>query len=178
MKFKISILFLVLAGTFVYFVFKGNYFSVNQKVVVGNEAPSSETIFNMFYKADLRDYLGNKVSIDKNDVHGQQDVIIHLWASWCGPCVNEVPELIEYSKKNPDVKFIIVSLDEYQDDIAKFMKSFPDFNSGNYTKIWDGPKTLSNFFNADRLPMSLILKKNKSEPQIVKSVVDWKNLKL
>ena len=108
----------------------------------------------------------------------QQDVIIHFWASWCGPCVNEVPELIEFSKKNRDIKFIIISLDEYQDDIAKFLKSFPEFNSEKYIKIWDGPNTLSKYLNADRLPMSVILRKNNNEPQFIKSVVNWKSVKL
>lgn len=181
MKLKISLIFVVLASVFVFFVFKGGYLNV------GSDKPalertdgklSSESVLNTIYKADLRDYTGNKFKVDKTALHDQQDVIVHLWASWCGPCVNEVPELIEFSVKHPEVKFVIVSLDEYQDDIAKFMKSFPQFNTDRYIRVWDGDNTFAKFLNADRLPMSVILKKNNNEPVVVKSVVDWKTLKL
>lgn len=180
MKLKITVIFLLLSATFIYFVFKGKYFSVNQgpDVTVSKDALTAEAVFNKFQGSDLRDYKGNKISIDKAALQGHQSVIIHLWASWCGPCVNEVPELIEYSKKNPDVKFIIVSLDDLQDDIAKFLKSFPEFDSEKFIKIWDGPSSISKYLDADRLPMSVIIRKDKNEPQFIKSVVDWKHLEL
>lgn len=181
MKLKISILFLIIAGVFVYFVFKGNYFSLNKKTESSAKQGvlASEDILNKLYAStDLKDYQGNKISIAKGALDDHRAVIIHLWASWCGPCVNEVPELIEYSKKNPDVKFVIISMDEFQEEVAKFLKSFPEFNSDNYIKILDGPNSLSKFLNADRLPMSIIIRKDKDEPQIVKSVVRWKSLEL
>ncbi|MBY0553944.1 redoxin family protein [bacterium] len=181
MKLKISLIFIGLAALFIFFVFKGGYLNIgsDKPSAQSKEAKlSSESVLNTIYSADLRDYTGNKFKVDNTALSSQQDVIVHLWASWCGPCVNEVPELIEFSEKHPDVKFVIVSLDEYQDDIAKFMKSFPEFNNSRYIRVWDGDNTFAKFLNADRLPMSVILKKNNNEPVVVKSVVDWKTLKL
>lgn len=85
---------------------------------------------------------------------------------------------MEYSKKNPDIKFVIISLDEDKNDIAKFLQSFPEFNSDKYIKIWDVPNGLAQVFNADRLPMSVVIRKNNDKPQFIKSVVDWKSLRL
>lgn len=181
MKLKISLIFVVLAAVFVFFVFKGGYLTKGfDKPATENKAGvlTSESVLEHIYTSDVRDYKGNKFKIDKSSLGAGHDVIVHLWASWCGPCVNEVPELIEFSKTNPEVKFLIISLDEYQDDIAKFMKSFPEFNSSRYIQVWDGDNNFAKFLNADRLPMSVILKKNNSEPQVVKSVVDWKTFKL
>lgn len=180
MKLKMTLLFLILSAIFVYFVFKGSYFSFNKSAETAGikDSLTYEAILNKFYASNLKDYQGSKISITNEALKGRQMVIIHLWASWCGPCVNEVPELIAYSNKNPDIKFVIISLDQNQDDIAKFLKSFPEFNSDRYIKIWDDSSVLSKFLDADRLPMSFILRKGKSEPQIVKSVVDWKTLKL
>ncbi len=180
MKIKITLAFLVLSILFVFLVFKGKYFSVNQgpEVAGTKNVLTSEAVVGKFETSDLRDYKGNKISIAKASLAGHQGIIIHLWASWCAPCVNEVPELIAYAKKNPDVKFIIVSLDDIQDDIAKFLKSFPEFDSDKFIKIWDGPNAISKYLDADRLPMSVIIRKDKPEPQIVKSVVDWKTFKL
>lgn len=181
MKLKITLLFVVLASVFVFYVFKGGYLTiVQEKPAVESKVGvlTSESVLNKIYSSDLRDYAGDKFKVDKDTLNAQQHVIIHLWASWCGPCVNEVPELIEFSKTNAHVKFVIISLDEYQNDISKFMKSFPEFNSEHYIRVWDGDNTFAKFLNADRLPMSVILKKNNNEPVVVKSVVDWKSLKL
>jgi thiol-disulfide isomerase/thioredoxin len=181
MKLKLTLVFVVLAGAFSYYVFKGGYFSGFGEpavTVISQADVTSEVLFNKLYSAELRDYEGSKIVIDKSAVNAERDVIVHLWASWCGPCVNEVPELIHYSKQNPNVEFVIISLDEYQDDIAKFMKSFHEFNSNRFIRIWDGDNTFVKLLNADRLPMSVIMRKSSNQPQIVKSVVDWKSLKL
>lgn len=180
MRLKITAAFLLLSVVFTYLVFKGKYFSVNQGPEVKSKtaALTSGAIFDKLQSSELRDYKGNKISVDKAALAIHQGVIVHLWASWCGPCVNEVPELIAYSKAHPEVKFVIVSLDEQQDDISKFLKSFPDFDSDKFIRIWDGPSSISKFLDADRLPMSVIMRKDKAEPQVVKSVVDWKNLRL
>lgn len=180
MRLKITAAFLLLSVIFTFLVFKGKYFSVNQGPEVKDAAAalSSEAIFTKLQTSELRDYKGNKISVDKGALNAHHSVVVHLWASWCGPCVNEVPELIAFSKAHPEVKFIIVSLDDQQDDISKFLKSFPEFDSDKFIRIWDGPSSISKYLDADRLPMSVIMRKDKSEPQVIKSVVDWKNLKL
>lgn len=183
MRLKISLVFLVIAGVFVYFVFAGKYFSFSSNTESSNSQGvarplTSEQILNQLYSSDLRDYKGNKLTLEKTVIGSPEFLIIHLWASWCSPCVNEVPELVSYAQKHPDVKFIVVSLDQYQDDIAKFLKSFPEFNSDRFIKIWDGDNKFSKFINADRLPMTIIIRAQKPEPQIVQSVVDWKFLQL
>ena len=39
-----------------------------------------------------------------------QPLFIHFWAKWCEPCVEEIPQLIEFSKQ-VDVTILAVSLD-------------------------------------------------------------------
>jgi len=49
-------------------------------------------------------------------------VILHVWASWCGPCRNEMPELSRWILEHPDVPLLVVSVDESQKDAADFLK--------------------------------------------------------
>ncbi|MEK6627647.1 MAG: TlpA disulfide reductase family protein [Bdellovibrionota bacterium] len=174
MKLKVSVLFLILAAALTYVLLNDSYFSSSsEKIGVGQETLSKQAIYEKLYAADLKDYKGSKITIAKGLLIDEQAVIIHLWASWCGPCVGEVPELIEFSNKNPKIKFIIISLDETQEGISKFLISFPHFDSEKYIKIWDDTKSLSKFFNVDRLPMSVVIRPNKLEPQFIRAPVAW-----
>lgn len=183
MKLKIKFflwttVFLIFSIIFIYVVFKGNYLPVADRVDIlqtKQQLSSSQDILSKLSATELKDYQGNKIKLDVS-IPFKKTIIIHLWASWCEPCVNEIPELIAYSKNKVDTKFIIISLDENRDDITKFLKSFPDFNSERFIKIWDESNQLSKFLNADRLPMSIIINKDQSEPRFIRSVVDWKNI--
>jgi len=62
-------------------------------------------------KLSLRDLEGNKVRM--SDYQGRV-VVLNFWATWCGPCKEELPRLAtiaqDYASKN--VAFILASIDE------------------------------------------------------------------
>ncbi|HOM98885.1 MAG TPA: TlpA disulfide reductase family protein [Acidobacteriota bacterium] len=47
-------------------------------------------------------------------------VVVNFWATWCGPCREEFPELVDLGRKYMDrgVVLITVSMDEPQDEEA------------------------------------------------------------
>ncbi len=54
-------------------------------------------------------------------------LVVNFWASWCGPCIREIPwfEKTIYAMPGKPVKLILVSLDfgdEYPQGIAAFAK--------------------------------------------------------
>lgn len=180
MKKYITISFLILAGIFTYLVFKGQYFSF----LSSTEAPVPSRVLTRadsiqkLVTAELRDYDDKPIKLDESKFEETRSVILHFWASWCAPCIAEVPELIAFAKRNKDVAYVIVSVDEDQKDIQKFLKSFPGFGSKIFIKIWDGPSRLSTYFDVDRLPMSIVIRANQTDLQYIRSAVDWKNFKL
>ncbi len=58
------------------------------------------------------------ISMDGRQVNLQQFrgkvLFINFWASWCPPCVAELPTILKLSKEvtNPDVQFLLVNLDQ------------------------------------------------------------------
>ena len=52
---------------------------------------------------------------------GDQVAVINFWATWCGPCVKELPHFEAVAKENEDVTTYLISLD-YGDQIDRVNK--------------------------------------------------------
>ena len=52
-------------------------------------------------------------------------VVLDFWATWCGPCVEELPQFqatVDRWADRPEVVFLAVSVDEDEDVVRRFMK--------------------------------------------------------
>jgi len=67
-----------------------------------------------------QDTKGNNIALE--DLKGKH-VYIDVWATWCGPCKREIPNLKELEKAHRDknIEFVSVSVDQ-QKDIEKWKK--------------------------------------------------------
>jgi peroxiredoxin len=70
---------------------------------------------------NLKDLKGNMVKL--SDFRGRA-VLINFWATWCVPCKDEMPDLVELYRKYKDKGFEIlgVSLDKDRGKVAPFVK--------------------------------------------------------
>lgn len=67
-----------------------------------------------------QDIQGNSFSIE--NLQGKP-ALIHIWASWCPACRNELPAFAEWAANNADVNIIPVSVDRHSEDAAAFLKT-------------------------------------------------------
>lgn len=101
-------------------------------------------------------------------------VIVNFWASWCGPCVEEVPSLIKLVNEfKGDVQLIAISGDSSLDDINIFLKSFPGLKAENIKIVYDQDRSKMKMFDISRLPESLVLSKDQKLAKKLVGGIDW-----
>ena len=69
---------------------------------------------------ELSDHHGNKVRL--HDLRGKV-VLLNFWATWCPPCIHEMPmmqQLLNSRQQQPFALFAL-NLQESQEDVAQFM---------------------------------------------------------
>ena len=95
------------------------------------EAPVLDKKYGFTGKAKLSDYIG------KNKI-----VLLDFWASWCTPCMNELPNLkAAYNKfKSKGFEIVSVSVDDETDAWIKAVKD----NGMNWVQLWNGEDDLQN----------------------------------
>lgn len=54
----------------------------------------------------------------------ERPVVLNLWASWCLPCRQEVPEISRFSEANPNIKVIGVAVEDTEDAAIRFAEEF------------------------------------------------------
>lgn len=101
----------------------------------------------------------NTKSDENKEVLGSQLqtglVIINFWASWCTPCLEEFPSLIELSKKYSG-KMNIVAINSDEESDLKNVKKIKDKFQFNFPNILDPKGIISNDFMVSAIPVSII----------------------
>ncbi|WP_348798892.1 TlpA family protein disulfide reductase [Flavobacterium adhaerens] len=64
--------------------------------------------------------LEKEILSDKNTIY-----VVNFWATWCAPCVKELPHFENLNSQNRKVKVVLVSLDfkkQYESTLLPFLK--------------------------------------------------------
>lgn len=121
-------------------------------------APAQGNAVGQLWAASLTDADGKPQTLA---AFKGQKVVVNFWASWCGPCVEEMPELVrlshEYSKKG--VRFVGIGVDSEKNVKAFLQKvkvDYPIFVSG-----YAGADLARAFGNtAGALPFTVVIDQN------------------
>lgn len=100
----------------------------------------------------LKDLDGKTIS--SSDWRGKV-VLLNFWATWCGPCRAEIPDLIRLQKKYAD-QLVVVGLST-DIDPPKKVKQFAEEMNINYPVAMAPPEIEAKFGGVFGLPTSFLL---------------------
>lgn len=124
-------------------------------------------------QASFKNINGETVSI--NDLKGKV-VVMNFWATWCPPCIAEMPSLQhlhEELKSEKDIVFMAIEVDQNIDKAAKFMAK-NKYSLPLYTLDSELPEELVS----NSIPMTVILAKNGDIVGKQVGMMDFKSEKL
>lgn len=139
--------FLVILILLVLFiVLKGNLIPKNKiGVNIGDKAPDFSLMGNH----------GNKVSL--RDFEGKKAVVINFWATWCGPCREEMPLFEKIYERNKDeVEILGINLQESERAISNFLKAYPV----TYKLLLDPNEDAKKKYNIFMQPVTYFIDEN------------------
>ena len=129
---------------------------------------------------DAKDLFGRSQKLSR--LHGQI-VVLSFWATWCGPCQEELPRLSQLSQQyaGKAVQFVAASIDAPKDR----PKIQPFLAKNNITlNVWIGPDSgiLQDFGLGEIVPGTVVIDEHgeivgrimgEARDEDVRSRVDW-----
>ena len=106
---------------------------------VGNTAPDFT----------LKSLEGDTVSL--SDYRGQP-ILVNFWATWCGPCVIELPEMQETYETYRERGFVILAVDVQEG--ASRVQSFVDARGLTFPVLLDAEGQVAHSYRIRGLPTS------------------------
>lgn len=101
--------------------------------------------------------------IQKNN---EKPLVINFWATWCAPCVKELPYFEELHQKNQNIKIVTVSLD-FNKQVESKLKPFLKKKNYSFVATYMADKNFNNWISkvdenwSGSIPATWIINGNK-----------------
>ncbi|HVC96256.1 MAG TPA: TlpA disulfide reductase family protein [Pirellulales bacterium] len=132
-------------GLFLPVLIFGSSCAKQQSALVGATAP------------DIEQQLLDGGEFSLKSYRGKQVVMLDFWATWCGPCVQEMPILAKVADDYRDKGVALVCVN--QRESASDIRAFLDREKLNVTVGLDSDGTAGQAYGANGIPMLVIVDK-------------------
>jgi cytochrome c biogenesis protein CcmG, thiol:disulfide interchange protein DsbE len=109
-------------------------------------------------------------AVKLSDFRGQV-LVLNFWATWCPPCVEEMPSLVEMQRrmKAKGITVVGVSVDVDQNAYHQFLKD----HNVNLLTVRDPGQKSNNLYGTFKFPETYIIDRNGVMRRKFIGAVDW-----
>lgn len=113
-------------------------------IKIGNQAPDFTLLDNKNQKIRLGDIKKTYILLD-------------FWATWCSPCIQNLPKLKKIAKKYTNLEIVGISQDKNDNKWKEFTKK----QKISWINVIDSSSIISNMYLANAIPYYVLLDKDK-----------------
>lgn len=84
-------------------------------------------------------------------------ILVNFWATWCAPCIKEMPDLNELQKSLGSDKFEVVLISENQDGIESSIEFLENNNISHLDTHIDNKRKVARTLQSNALPTSILI---------------------
>jgi peroxiredoxin len=96
-------------------------------------------------------------------------VVLNFWATYCIPCIEELPSLVELQRRMPQVTVVAISADEDADAYRKFLVD----NHVNFVTVRDPPTRIQKLYGTVKIPETYVIDQRGVLRRKFVSAQDW-----
>lgn len=112
----------------------------------------------------------DKRPVALDDFRGRP-VILHFFATWCEPCLRELPALAGLHGRHQAEKLAILAISVNEPDVR--VRRFFERTPVPFPVLLDRDRAVSKAWGADVLPTSILFDRSLTPRQIVQGEFDW-----
>ncbi|RMH16762.1 MAG: hypothetical protein D6696_17370 [Acidobacteria bacterium] len=128
---------------------------------------------------ELRGFLRSSVTLDS---FRGAPVILHLWASWCAPCVKEMPSMLKFFSqfnaifRQRGVEMVAVSLDYTEEALGRFVERHLPEIPEEFRIYWDRTwQVIEALGTSQALPQTIVIGRDGTILDAVVGEQDWQD---
>lgn len=129
------------------------------------KTPTATTGAPLFSDFTANDLDGN--TVDQTVFSQSKLTMINIWGTFCGPCINEMPELGELNRELPDVQVIGIIIDAVDANLQPLEKEMADAHSiisqtgADYLHLLPSPDLINAYlYNVQAVPETIFVDAN------------------
>lgn len=97
-------------------------------------------------------------------------VLLNFWATWCAPCLAEIPELIKWQKEYENQGLQIVGITYPPTNRVK-TRRFARRNKINYPILFGSKKTRTLFDSGETMPLTVVIDKDGNIKDVIEGII-------
>ena len=126
-------------------------------------------------KIKVGDNLPDIPAFDRPDIKGKV-LLINFWATWCPPCVAEMPSLQRLHQQLNGSDFLLLAVNEDGGDKARqAVEHFRQRIPFDFEVIFDTSGEMADLFGASSLPTTFLIDKEGKIREIFFGAETWDN---
>ncbi len=107
-------------------------------------------------------------TVDLSKLRGKV-VLLNLWATYCAPCIEELPSLLALQRQMPDLVIVAVSIDQDPDVYHRFLEK----HHVNLVTVRDADQRVNALYGTAQIPETYIIDRQGFLRRKFVSAQDW-----